>query len=340
MTAWQLITGLDFNQLMSQPCSAMSTSPNNNDQTFDDLNNKALKYETLMELNKKLEEEKRVLEVKLAEKCTSHDKLVSCLEERVNCPVCLDVPTSGNIYSCPEGHLICASCYQGSNSLCPLCRTRMGKNVSLLASTVIENIEHACKFEAEGCKVKSLVGKVEKHRKGCAYRPVVCPSVKCKKKVSLAHLIDHILNVCDHSRAKENGGCKNVKGSTFSQSYNFIAENLSTFTSDVDTFSWEDDFFFLTKQKGAEGQYRNFYVQMLGPKEDCKAYRVKIHLEDESGQTSINFCDNPYPIDMDEEAKCVSGLPVSDEMMRKICSPHAEPDRLSYTVSLEFSKVD
>ena len=42
---------------------------------------------------------------------------------------------------------------------------------------------------------------------------------------------------------------------------------------------------------------------------------------------------------MCEDVKCVSGLPVSDEMMRKISSPHAEPGRLGYTVSLEFSKV-
>ena len=87
------------------------------------------------------------------------------------------------------------------------------------------------------------------------------------------------------------------------------------------------------------GQYRNFYVQMMGTKEDCKVFRVKIHLEDNSGQTSFNFCDNPYPIDMCEKTKCVRGLPVSDEMMRKICSPDTEPDRLSYKVLLEFSKV-
>ena len=105
----------------------------------------------------------------------------------------------------------------------------------------------------------------------------------------------------------------------------------------MDTFSWRDNFFFLTKKK--EGQYRNFYVQMLGTKEDCKAFKVKIHLEDKSGQTSFNFCANPYPIDMCEEAKCVSGLPVSDEMMRKICFPYTKPGRLRYKVSLEFSKV-
>ena len=47
----------------------------------------------------------------------------------------------------------------------------MSKTISLLATTVIENIEHSCKFEEEGCIVKSLVGEVEKHRQACPFRP-------------------------------------------------------------------------------------------------------------------------------------------------------------------------
>ena len=31
------------------------------------------------------------------------------LEERVTCPVCLEVPTHGPMYSCANGHLVCAS---------------------------------------------------------------------------------------------------------------------------------------------------------------------------------------------------------------------------------------
>jgi hypothetical protein len=75
--------------------------------------------------------------------------LTSQLEEWVRCPVCLEVPTTGPVYSCSAGHCVCSGCYKGHNSDRPMCRTKMHKNISLLAATVIENIEHSCKFD--GC---------------------------------------------------------------------------------------------------------------------------------------------------------------------------------------------
>ena len=139
--------------------------------------------------------------------------LTEQLEERIKCPVCLEVPTSGPVYSCPQGHLVCSACYQGPNSNCPICRTRMAKTISLLATTVIENIEHRCKFEEEGCKVKSIVGKVEEHRRQCPFRPVRCPETKrCNKEVPLAHLVDHVLNSCQEALFKRS--CAHVAPST------------------------------------------------------------------------------------------------------------------------------
>ena len=126
--------------------------------------------------------------------------LTEQLEERIKCPVCLEVPTSGPVYSCPQGHLVCSACYQGPNSNCPICRTRMAKTISLLATTVIENIEHSCKFEEEGCKERSFVDKVEEHRRQCPFRPVRCPETKiCNKEVPLAHLVEHVLNSCQEA---------------------------------------------------------------------------------------------------------------------------------------------
>ena len=98
---------------------------------------------------------------------TKNEALVDLLEERVKIPVCLEVPTSGPMYSCSNGHLVCASCYQGTNSDCSMCRTRMFKNVSLLAKTVLENIEHRCRFDTEGCKVRTPLVDVENHKKIC-----------------------------------------------------------------------------------------------------------------------------------------------------------------------------
>ena len=152
------------------------------------------------------------------EKSKLLEKLAAQLEEQVRCPVCLEVPTSGSIYSCPKGHLQCATCYKGPTSNCPLCRTKMFSTVSLLATTVVENLEHQCKFEAEGCKVRVELCKVEEHRRICNFRPVRCPSYLCEKNVPYEHLVDHVLNECEHSFSKlDEGMCINVeKSSTLS----------------------------------------------------------------------------------------------------------------------------
>ena len=143
-----------------------STAGNNNSLCSESLNAKLeedfkLKYKAVLEGNKRLEKAKHEVEVKL-------ESLVGHLEERVNCPVCLELPTSGPIYSCPKGHLVCASCYQGPTSTCPMCRTKMFETVSLLATSVIENIEHKCRYNAEGCQERLVMDMLEEHRKACA----------------------------------------------------------------------------------------------------------------------------------------------------------------------------
>ena len=59
-----------------------------------------------------------------------HNALTSKLRDQVECPVCLEVPTSGPVHVCPNGHFVCSKC-KGAN--CPTCRSRMGSGKSLLA---------------------------------------------------------------------------------------------------------------------------------------------------------------------------------------------------------------
>ena len=89
------------------------------------------------------------------------EKLVS----KVECPVCMEVPTKDPVYSCPNGHLVCHSCYRCCCWGCPLCRERMGQMKSLLAAAVIENIEHRC--GNPGCEEVFPREEAEKHKLVC-----------------------------------------------------------------------------------------------------------------------------------------------------------------------------
>jgi hypothetical protein len=124
------------------------------------------------ESEKKLAEKDDQLEKKSAEVAKLADQLKQLtmqLEDRVRCPVCLEVPTAGPVYSCPNGHCVCAACYQGPASSCPECRVRMHRNKSLLGATVIESIEHACRFD--GCLVTTPLAGLEDHKLSCPHRP-------------------------------------------------------------------------------------------------------------------------------------------------------------------------
>ena len=111
----------------------------------------------MAERYKKLEEEHIKMEEKHNKLEEKHNKLVAELKSKVECPVCLAIPNEGPMASCPKGHLVCVPCQQtmltNGQLACPNCREPMGKTRSLLAKTVIENIEHECSNEGCGKKI-------------------------------------------------------------------------------------------------------------------------------------------------------------------------------------------
>ena len=48
---------------------------------------------------------------------------VGTLRKRVECPVCLEIPRSGPVFVCKNGHFVCQKCKRGGN--CPTCREVM-----------------------------------------------------------------------------------------------------------------------------------------------------------------------------------------------------------------------
>ena len=254
--------------------------------------------------------------------------------------MCLEVPTSGPIFTCTKGHLVSSTCFQGPTSNCPMCRTRMHRNISLLAKTIIENIEHRCKFETEGCKVKSLVGEVEEHKKMCPFRLVSCPASLCNKEISWNHVIYHITNECNYSYAKDasDQGEVLLSCSNSRRTLNFSAtDHECKGSSKASTYIWMNKHFFLSEKRESD-LYRKFYVQMLGTKEECDQFTVGISLKDKTGQHMVNFSDNPFSIDMSEEELKSGGMSVSDRIMRTIASAAAShPETKSYTLVLTFA---
>ena len=85
------------------------------------------------EMYKELKENLTKLEAELEKK----NNLVAELKSKIECPVCLAIPTEGPMASCPNGHLLCIPCHQvmlaGALVNCPNCREPMGNNMNWLA---------------------------------------------------------------------------------------------------------------------------------------------------------------------------------------------------------------
>jgi len=125
------------------------------------------------------------------------NELQESLRARVECPVCYEVPTSGPLPVCPNGHIVCWKCNRAS---CPVCRTPMTGGVSLLASTVLERIDHKCPHE--GCTAPGLpLQEMIRHKAECQFRSILCPASRylCGKTVPACLLLDHILTECSGS---------------------------------------------------------------------------------------------------------------------------------------------
>ena len=254
---------------------------------------------------------------------TNYEDLVSSLAAKVECPVCFEVPKSGPIFSCVNGHLVCKECRRDS---CPTCRAPLGRSTSLLALTVIQQIPHPCKFEPQGCDARLALSNLEAHTAICPHRLVTCPNATCSLQVPLATLAEHTLERCIHKGT--------FLDTPLVNKYNFIAKppdgqarfdrgRNSLWQPDGLTFDGKNFFFKMTR-KGRKGNWF-FYVQMAGSEEDCSNYTASIQVFNLKagigGRNSHKFTGEVCSVDVTSTEKAAEEgfcQVLSDAQMKKV----------------------
>jgi hypothetical protein len=271
---------------------------------------------------------------------SKYQKLVSTIEDKVECPICLAVPKKAPIYACPKGHLICQTCCRAT---CPVCSASMQSGgTSLLALAVIEKIPHHCDFQEHGCTFLCSLEELSNHQDECQYRTVKCPFQYCEVQVPLISLIDH---------SKQNrGGHRAVP---FFPSPHKMSVSLNVL-NDQDLSSRqkqnysvpplgivvdEQHFFLKIIHDGIKGVL-NFYVMMAGGKTECKDYSVTIKVFNEGlgedGRHSVRFTGDICPIDIDSVSTAIDSgycLSLSDSQMKNIFS-----DKFAFHVKIVINK--
>ena len=72
----------------------------------------------------------------LEENGSKSSKLNATIKKDLECPVCLNVPNTGPIFQCHNGHLICSPCRKRVTT-CPVCRIPLGYTRNLTSEKMI-----------------------------------------------------------------------------------------------------------------------------------------------------------------------------------------------------------
>jgi len=238
-------------------------------------------------------------------------KTMDDLKDRVECPVCLQVPRVGPIYACPNGHHVCAECKRGS---CPVCREVMGNNQSLLALDVIEIIRHKCQFVK--CDDRFPLGtELAEHEKNCQHREVTCPKGDCDKKFPLSDLSEHFGKQTCSDQAKP---VVVVEKQTYSWTINGEVLKFRNGGDIISWFRYRGNHVALCAE--VVGDYHHIFAVMFQSEEVCSRYVVKVELEDAPQVSKIKFWGNPISIDTAKLDLKHCGLIVHHKVLEKMMS--------------------
>eukprot|EP00092_Neocalanus_flemingeri_P017292 GFUD01018702.1.p1 GENE.GFUD01018702.1~~GFUD01018702.1.p1 ORF type:complete len:336 (+),score=80.78 GFUD01018702.1:56-1063(+) len=281
-----------------------------------------------------IRQEKSRVKYEMLEK--KHNSLVDKLKERIECPVCLEVPEAGPVFSCPNGHLVCSKCKKDS---CPTCRVNMFEGKSLLAVTVLENIEHKCRNQ--GCDQLLPLGEIGAHRKVCTYRLIRCPATLCEEKVAFRSTIDHLLTNCSQSYAKEEKEITDLTSKTGFFTQTFYVRKIKAYK--VDTFLCNGKYFFLNIRRSGDSDDWTFHVEMLGDEEECSKYRLQLvlHKNEDVGVDDgyiYRFTGHPCSVEEEKDSKKETGLMVSNKMMTKLKQVTKVKTQDEFKISITFDK--
>jgi len=228
-------------------------------------------------------------------KMVKQDKFVQHLKDRVECPVCYDIPRSGPVPICPNGHIVCSKCKRDA---CPTCRTLMGDGKSLIAVDIIEALDHGCKYD--NCNEQFPFGApLEKHEISCSFRTVNCPKKDCNTKVALAGLLNHLLqsSCCDQDVEALHRDLNEWNTGSYSDEENDDA----IWPIDVYKINGEVLAFLPLKSKG----FYYFMLIMGATESECTNYEVEMVVhdddtlaEDVDAKVAVKFFGTPLSIDM------------------------------------------
>ena len=260
-------------------------------------------------------------------KAARYDKLMAELKSKVECPVCLTVPIGGQMLACPRGHLVCGPCRvkmtgEGQED-CPVCREPMGKNKSLLAMVVIENMEHEC--TNTGCKEKLAYEEVTKHREElCKFRMIICPGDECEQLLPFSSFEKHA-RTCQEISIQEN------QSKVFTLQRSSYEEGNTAWNTQM--IYQREEFFFL--HVGLKNNIFSIETMMLAEPDKCDRFTATISILDSKSVAAFHGQFNPRPVGPTNIEEPM--LMIQKKSLVKVFKTNAE-DGFNFTIDFKVSE--
>jgi len=287
--------------------------------------------EEVNSLKRKLDQK----EEELASSKSKQERVLQQLKDKIECPVCMDLPRSGPVPVCPNGHFVCKTCRRDS---CPTCRIPMGTGESLLASTLLENIKHKCRFV--DCNENLPAEAIEKHEAACSQRTVSCPFPTCPMEVPLPNLLEHLKSSKRCSIEEQD---PLALGTVDWNSRNFRIPGYVSFAKDVKwkvhIYSFSSELFAIFPRISEKQIF--FVIVMFASEIECSKFNVEIivHAEEshplDSKTENVKFQGSPLSVDAKGEHNCFG---CSERLMAKILKKSATGDR--FIMSFKITKME
>ena len=205
----------------------------------------------------------------------------------------------GPVPVCSNGHFLCRTCRDrirldagAEVAKCPSCIFDLGNSTSLLASRLVERVNHEC--EHDGCEEMVAFAQLENHQMNCLFRKVLCPGSgkTCKLEIPLVKIEEHVKTCPDNVKPIQLNNA--VIKLRMAQRYK---DGGAPLLWGVHTISAHGKTFFLRKKR--ENHNQIFETVMLGSAEECKGFFVTTKILDGDSKTFTANTSQPRPISQD-----------------------------------------
>ena len=271
-----------------------------------------------------------------------YEDLVKKLRDKVECPVCFEIPRSAPVPVCPNGHVVCNTCVRET---CPTCRVRMQQGTSTLAVTVIENIEHMCEFE--NCGLSLPLSELTRHQARCQQRAVTCPGLDCSARLALSSLVSHVVTCCVERAELREYRLPHKFSYMMNEDLKNLSEESQNFNWKLEGVRFDNNVFFLKVTRKARSGRWFFYVQLVGCEDECLAYTAEITVfrpdRGPGGKPSMKYSADVCPIDISQVDKAEEAgycLTLKDGAMSKFFLKNPTTGENEFSVFLNIMKVE